>query len=903
MTVERTAREQQAADPQGGFEALVQLAPDAMFVLQDERIAYVNAAAVDLLGGTSPADILGLHLTEFIHPDHLRQVRERAAIMLETGRAVAPMEQKYLRRDGSWVDVEARAAPFPFRGRPSIQAVARNITDRKQSQALLAQSEQRHRELGEDALRARAFLQHEKAILEMIALGRSLSDVLRRTCLLTEELLDRKVRCSILLLDFDGRHVRVGAAPSLPQPYNAAIDGVQIGPKAGSCGTAMFTNRQVIVSDIATDPLWEDYRAAALPHDLRACWSTPIRGASRRPVGAFALYSDTPRGPTAEELALISDVTHLVGVAVQKDAVERSLQESEDRYRSVVTCLTEGILVQTREGIIVACNPSAERILRVPPGCLIGMKRGSYFKRVIAENGAEIPKDDLPSNVVLRTGTPILDLIVGVELADGVIVWIEQNVLPIRRHGETEPSSVMISFTDISAEKHAQQQLKFMATHDALTGLPNRTFFGERLRQSLAEAAEEAEGEGAATHRLAVLFLDLDHFKHINDSIGHEAGDRLLQLVSGRLSSCIGEHDTLARLGGDEFVILHCGDDDGAAIGQLCEKIQRAVAEPFLLEGNEYFLGVSIGVAVHPDDGADGPTLLRSADAAMYAAKEAGRNSYRFFTSALNARAQRRYLIEKNLRRALVHNEFRLFYQPKIDLRSGRIVGAEALLRWQSPDTGMVSPAEFIPVAEDTGLIIPIGSWVLEQACRQAAEWRRTIAPGLNIAVNLSARQFQDERLVSRIIDVLQCTGLVPEALDLEITESLLMGDTERLEPVFSALTGMGIRFSIDDFGTGYSSLSYLQRFPIDNLKVDRSFIMGLPDNRDAVALAQAIIAMARALDMRVVAEGVETREQMNFLMGAGCNEMQGYYFSAPLGAEDFEKLVGGTARRMIITD
>jgi diguanylate cyclase (GGDEF)-like protein/PAS domain S-box-containing protein len=871
-----------------GFEALVQLSPDAMLVLQDGRLIYGNEAAVALLRASTVDNLLGLTVPELIHPDFIAAVEARIAHMLATGEVVPPMEQKYLRRDGSAVEVETRSAPFLYKGKLAIQAIARDITQRKTAEAALRISEDRHRVAAEEADRARAFVHHEKTILEMIAVGRPLDDVLRQTCLLTERLLQHGMRCSIVLLEFDGLHVRVGAAPSLPQPYNDAIDGMAIGPQVGSCGTAIHDNRLVVVADIASDPLWADFRVLALPYGLRACWSMPIRGASGTATGAFAIYSTEVREPTVRELALISDVTHLVGVAVEKDRVERNLQESEDRYRSVVTCLTEGIVVQERNGMIVACNPSAERVLGLTTGSAVGMRRGSYFKRIVDENGIEMQDTELPSQIVLHTGAPILDLVIGIEMHDGTTVWITENVLPIRRNGETEPSAVLISFTDISAARAAQQQLKFMATHDALTGLPNRSFFSERLGEALRQAGES----GKADERIAVLFLDLDHFKHVNDSIGHEAGDRLLRIVAERLSACVSEGDTLARLGGDEFVILTRPFVDGESIDKLCTRVQQALTEPFHLDANEYFLGVSIGAAIYPDDGTDGATLLRCADAAMYLAKESGRNNYRFFTSQLNARAQRRYLLEKNLRRALTHGEFELHYQPKVDLHTRKIVGAEALLRWNTPDAGMVPPAEFIPIAEETGLIIPIGSWVLEQACKQTAAWRERLAPEMHIAVNLSARQFQDERLVADVTDVLARSGLAPNALDLEITESLLMGDSERLMPIFDTLTGMGVRFSIDDFGTGYSSLSYLQRFPISNLKVDRSFIRGLPDCHDAVALAQAIIAMARALGMRVVAEGVETVEQMNFLENAGCHELQGFYFSKPVPADEFERLL-----------
>ena len=679
------------------YETLVQLSPDALYVVQDGRLVFINAAGTHQLSANHPDELIGLALIEILHPEYHARCQARIESMLASGRPTPLMEQKYLRRDGSVIDVEVCSAPFLYLGKPAIQVIARNITDRK--------------------------------------------------------------------------------------------------------------------------------------------------------------------------------------------AAEVALRVSEDRYRSVVSCLTEGVVMQSRDGEVLACNPSAERILRMAPNTLVGWRRGTYFKRVINESGVALVGLDLPTECVLRTGQPMLDLVVGVEMMDGVMVWLSENVLPIQNPGETQPSAVLISFTNITVIKDAQQRLKHMATHDSLTGLPNRAFLTERLTHTL-ELARRAD------QRVAVLFLDLDRFKSVNDAVGHERGDQLLQTVAERLAACTRDTDTLARLGGDEFVILAQGFDETAYVTLLADRILKAVAEPFLLEENEYFLGVSIGIAVYPDDGEDGATLLRCADSAMYYAKDSGRNGYQFFTAELSARNQRRYLIEKNLRRAVVRDEFLLHYQPKVDLQSGRIVGAEALIRWNDPHAGLVVPDAFIPIAEETGLIIPIGKWVLEQACRQMAAWRAQWMPQLQLAVNLSARQFQDENLVAIVAETLSRTGLPAAALVLEITESLLMGDTAKLMPVFDALTGMGVRFSIDDFGTGYSSLSYLQRFPISNLKIDRSFISGIPGNRDSVALTQAIIAMARTLEMSVTAEGVEQPSQMEFLKQAGCDEMQGFYFSRPVAADRFALLL-----------
>ncbi|MFC6520055.1 EAL domain-containing protein [Undibacterium arcticum] len=852
------------------YEALVQQLPDALYVLQDGCFVFINPAGVKLFRARHSDQLLGSRQSDFLHPDFQPAVQSGVLQMFKSSQTVPLMEQRYVCCDGSLIDVEVCSTPFLYEGMAAIQVIARDVTVQKTVGAALRESEDRHRQLAHKANQAKESLQYEKKILEMIALDRPLPAILNEVCWWVEKVLSGHPRCSIILLDPDGVHVRVGAAPSLPVAYHHAIHGLPIGPAAGSCGTAIYRNEQIIVADIARDSRWGAYRAAALPHGLRACWSTPITVASGAVLGAFGVYYGEPATPSAEDQAFIWAITHLVGVAIHKHRVERSLEESEERYRAMVVAMAEGIMVQARDGTILTCNPSAERILRTGPNQLAGQIRGNYCKRVLNEDGMEIPSSQLPSEIVLRTGQPLVDLVIGMEVADGDIVWMSENILPIRRPGESEVSSVLISFTDISAVKEAQQRLLFSANHDALTGLPNRSCLAERLASSLPKIRRN-------DLRAAILFLDLDRFKNVNDTIGHEAGDRLLQTVAVRLASCIREADMLARLGGDEFVILVENFDDASYLSTLAERIVQVISEPFHLEGNDYYLGVSIGVSIFPDDGDDGPTLLRSADSAMYFAKERGRNQHQFYTSELSARAQRRYAIEKNLRRALLQNEFFLLYQPKIALRSGRIVGVEALVRWQSADHGVIEPNDFIPIAEDTGLIVPIGQWVLEQACRQAAQWQQ-LMPDLRMAVNFSPRQFQDDTLVKQIGATLQSTALAPDALVVEITESLLMGDSTKLTPVFEALLALGVGISIDDFGTGYSSLSYLQRFPIDNIKIDRSFIDGIPGNRDSVALTQAIIAMAHALEMSVTAEGVELESQMRFLKDAGCDEMQGLF-------------------------
>ncbi|WP_233802197.1 putative bifunctional diguanylate cyclase/phosphodiesterase [Paraburkholderia sp. HP33-1] len=734
--------------------------------------------------------------------------------------------------------------------------------------------------------RAEEVLASERSVLRLITRNTPLPELLDEVCRRAEVLLGDGACCSILLLDPDGVHVRVGGAPSLPPAFSAAVEGAAIGPRAGSCGTAMFERRLVIVDDIETDPLWENFRNIALPHGLRACWSVPFENDAGIVLGAFAVYYRATRRPTPEAEAMLRDIGNSVGLAVHQDTMAQRLAHSEERHRLVVDHLSEGIVVQSRTGVVLACNPSAQRMLRVTSQ-IVGRSMQTVMTRAFGEDGTVIGDTNLPVAQVFATGKPMLGVTIGLELTSGEVVWITENVVPILRPGDSEPDSVLISFTDIGPVREAQRQLKFLATRDSLTGLYNRAYLIERMRDLFAPRA--ADDHGAELAAVAVLFVDLDGFKKVNDTAGHEAGDALLCSVAERLSACVGRADTLARVGGDEFVIVASAYGETDELIGLAHRVLEMIAVPFAVAGNEYYLGASIGISLFPEDGQDVATLMRNADSAMYHAKQRGRNNFQFFTAELNQHLQRRFTIEQSLRRALAGNELSLVYQPIVDSQSGRTIGAEALLRWYNSELGNVSPGEFIPVAEDAGLIVEIGDWVLEHACEQVAQWRRTLAPHLIVAVNLSPRQFNDG-LLERIERCLAQSGLEPAALELEITERLLMSDSDTVLPMLSALNAMGVRVSVDDFGTGYSSLSYLKRFPLHNLKIDRSFVAGLPDHRDSVAITQAVVAMAHSLGMNVTAEGVETAEQAAFLRTIDCDKQQGYLYSRPVGASAYAR-------------
>ncbi len=438
---------------------------------------------------------------------------------------------------------------------------------------------------------------------------------------------------------------------------------------------------------------------------------------------------------------------------------------------------------------------------------------------------------------------------------------------------------------DITDRKEAEARIEYLAHHDALTGLPNRVLVRDRFQQALAFAERRK-------NHVAMLFLDLDNFKVVNDTLGHAAGDRLLQQMVSRLEGCVRETDTVSRQGGDEFIVLLADIPSTEAVERVAGQILLRTAQPITVDGHELNTACSIGISLCPDDGEDFDTLLQKADTAMYNAKGAGRNTYRFFDEAMNRKARDHLLLQNRLHQALAAGEFRLQFQPQIEVPSGRVSGVEALLRWRDPELGEVPPSRFIPVAEDCGLIAPIGEWVLAEACRQAEAWRRAGVPELSMAVNLSALQFRRTNLVNTVVAALERSGLPPRLLELELTESSLLQDVDTTLDTVRRLKARGVRLAIDDFGTGYSSLSYLRRFAVDRLKIDRSFVGNIGANADDAAIVRAIIQLAQSLRLQILAEGVETEEQLGFLLEEGCQAVQGYLFSRPLNPDDVADFV-----------
>ncbi len=580
------------------------------------------------------------------------------------------------------------------------------------------------------------------------------------------------------------------------------------------------------------------------------CWSHPILRASEI-IGCVVTFIDITERKQAD---------------AQMTKLSSALEQTAD-----------SVVITDNNGIIEYVNPAFEETTGFTRSEALGRKTN------IVKSG----KHDLAFykqlwETILK-GEVFRDVLIN-RKKDGSLYYEEESITPLK-DSQGNITHFISTGKDITERMQTQERLHYLAHHDVLTELPNRVLFMDRLEHALTRARW-------SQRLVAVLFLDMDRFKNINDTLGHDVGDRLLQAFGKRLFGCVREGDTVARLGGDEFAIVL---EDIASVDDVpttARKILQAFEQPFHDEGHELFVTGSIGISLYPDDGQDAHALLKNADTAMYRAKDAGRNNYHFYSADMSAKAFERLTLETSLRHALDRQEFLLYYQPQVGLDTSKIVGVEALLRWQHPDLGLVSPTEFISLLEDTGLIVPVGEWVLQTACDQAMVWRNAGFPPINLAVNLSSRQFNTLNLTDVINRVLENSGFDPARLELEITESVIMENAQETIDTLGALGKMGIRFAIDDFGTGYSSLSYLKRFPINTLKIDHSFVRDISSDPDDAAIVTTIVAMAHNLNLMVVAEGVETKDEFAFLRACGCDYMQGYLFSKPVPASAFTVLL-----------
>jgi len=568
--------------------------------------------------------------------------------------------------------------------------------------------------------------------------------------------------------------------------------------------------------------------------------------------------------------------------AVSRKVLEEALFFERNRAQITLDSIGDAVICTDNDGNISFLNPVAESMTGWSQAEATGRPLAQSFRIMDAATGK------LASNPTTNAIEPGRDTHLPVNCIltrrDGHQILIEDSVAPIRNGKGVEAGSVLV-FRDVSAARAMAEEITHLAEHDSLTGLPNRLLLNDRLDQAIARSGRKAT-------MMAVLFLDLDGFKHINDSLGHPVGDLLLQSVAERLQDCVRAPDTVSRQGGDEFVVLLQDTKHAEYAAMTAKRILNAVTLPHAINGRDLVVTASIGISVYPCDGLNAETLIKNADTAMYQAKAGGRQIFRFFTPEMNVLAVERQSMEEDLRRALSRNEFGLLYQPIFDLQSGAITAAEALLRWTHAKRGQVEPSVFIPAAEDCGLILQIGAWVLREACRQAKSWMDAGLPPITMSVNVSANQFRSEDFLENLVAILDETGLLPNYLNIEVTESVLMERAKLGVPIFKALRDRGMQVSVDDFGMGYSSLSYLQKFPLDVLKIDRSFVRQICADPSETSIVSAIISMGKSLKLRVIAEGVESEQDLAFLKAQKCEEGQGFYLGRPVPAQQFAVLL-----------
>ncbi len=1142
-------------------QAILDASLDPIFILAPGgRILNANLAAAQCYGYTVE-ELRQRNAAELAAPEIRGAAATRINGMHTEG---AKFESRHQRHDGSVLDVEIHAQPISLHGEQVIFASVRDISERKQAESWLEQRNQ---------------------LLEMMVAGAELPLILA-TLVSAIERQSPGMLGSVLLLDEDGVHVRHGAAPSLPAEFTAAVDGLPIGPHAGSCGTAAFRGEAVYVEDLRTDPLWDDYRALAMPLGLVAAWSQPIMDGSGRVLGTFAMYLRHPALPGPRHLWLMAAATHMASIAISRHRERVALEVMDARLVTAqrVACL--GFFEWNLNTDTMFCSDEAYRLWGLQ--CEAGFASPDIIAKVVHPDDLEMVQDAL-QKVIL--GLDTYDIIHRIVHADGRVIWVRAQAelardphtgadvllgtmfditrrmlaeaalermtrlyaalsqcnqaivrceseevlfpticrvavefggmrmawigridestrmiqrvasfgegeayahsleipldgdgpesrgptatsirenrpywcqdfqhdpctvpwresaasmgwnasasLPLYQRGvvigalavysewrdafdkpsqdlllemaadisfaldrfaseadrklsneklraselhlrtiiETEPECVkvigrdgelldmnaaglamlevdsleqargrslpafllpehqqafmalhqrvmsgesgMLEFEivgrkgtrrwlethaapmrdadgkivsllgisrDVTQRRLSEERIQYLANYDALTGLPNRNLLADHLQYAISLAKR---GNG----QLAVMFIDLDRFKEINDTLGHSVGDAFLVEVGTRLKTVLRESDTASRRGGDEFILV-LPDTDAQAAAATAEKLLQAIALPYQLEQYALIVTASIGIAIYPDDGECPESLLRSADTAMYRAKAGGRNGYRFFTAEMQAEATRHMRLVNALHLALEHEQFHLQFQPQFSIGESQLIGVEALLRWEHPELGAISPVEFIPVAEECGLILPIGEWVIRTAVRQLKQWLDRGVPAMIIAVNLSAVQFRHRSLPDLVSSILADAQLPAGLLELELTESVAMHDPQGAIEVMDNLHARGVRMSIDDFGTGYSSLNYLKKFRVYKLKIDRSFIKDISTDGEDRAIVAAIISMSRSLGLKTIAEGVETVEQLAFLREQGCDEAQGYYFSKPLPVTQMDALL-----------
>jgi diguanylate cyclase (GGDEF)-like protein/PAS domain S-box-containing protein len=809
-------------------KAIISNAGVGIYIIQHGKFVYVSEL-YQKLTGYSDTELIGTCSLNNIHPDDIERVRERAIKCLK-GKSFEPYEYGFVKKNNEVMRILETITPIEYKGERAALGSFMDITERKQAES------QR-----EDALEAlRESEERYKALFE-----RSLDIV--------------------YIIDFEGRFIDANETALNRLGYT----------------------REDLRSFYITYLLSEDQLPLAIQtiQDLQAGIQISSVEFRLRHKNGSEVYVETQgsvimsNGRPAAIQAVARDIT-------ERKRVEEVIRQSEEKYRTILETIQEAYFEVDLTGNFTFFNDSMCRLTGCSKKELFGVNYSQFSDKENSKNVFKV------FNNIYTKGEPSEGFDWQIIRKDGTRRYIESSV-SLQKDSSGNPTGFKGMIRDITERKRIEQQLNYMATHDALTGLPNRLMFS-RLLDHAIQAARRYK------RQFAVLFIDLDRFKIINDSMGHDAGDQLLQEIATRFKQSLRavdvvgrlEVDNVGRLGGDEFIILIEEVSEMSQVATVAHKILTAAIKPIVILGEECRVTASIGISIYPQDGEDEQSLMKNADIAMYFAKEEGKNNYQFYSKDLQSKSIERLSIETNMRLALERKEFSLQYQAKLDIKTGMITGVEALLRWQNPFLGSITPTQFIPVAEETGLIVPIGRWVMKTACAQNIAWQRQGLPPVCVAVNLSLRQLTDDNLLEDIKDALKDSGMAPNLLELEITESMIMHNPARLIAVLINIKKMGVRLALDDFGTGYSSLAHIKHFPIDTLKVDRSFIRNLQQDSEDRAITKAIIAMGKTLSLTVVAEGVETQEQEDFLREHICDEMQGFYFSKPIEPDQFGDLL-----------
>lgn len=714
--------------------------------------------------------------------------------------------------------------------------------------------------------RADAVAQGQRRALELAMTGAPLEQIFDLVCRLAEEQAGGRLQASIMLLDEYG-HLSVCAAPTLPVEYSRSVDGVAIGPKSGSCGTAAFLATPTIVVDIENDERWDQFFHLALPHGLRACWSVPLLSTNGCVLGTMALYSRERRGPSEWEFESVALLANTASLIIERYRETQERNRAELRLRSLVNATNAIVWTTSREVKVFTPLPEWAGFT----GFTADQMHGMGWINAIHPDDSQIIWDFV--NCLRQSSAP-LQTEVRLRRADGQFRDMALHAVPIM-DATGAVKEWAGSYTDITERNESEGRLRHQATHDVLTGLPNRSFLNENLQELLDHTRP---GES-----MAVMLIDLDRFKHINDSLGHDSGDELLCCFAKRLQDVLPNGDLVVRLGGDEFVVVaHAGNGKGSAEA-LAKTLIMTLASPVDIDGSLLYSSASLGICLYPEHGYRKDVLMQNADIAMYKAKAEGGNRYRVFSEEMSIAMKKRMALETALRGALERGEFELHYQPRISLPDGKLRGVEALIRWNRPERGLVSPLDFISIAEETGLINEIGIWVIRQACADIQALNARMGFSLCVSVNLSPKQLTCPNLVHQVRDALDEANMRSEYLELELTEGAFIHDMEASTQAMRQLKTLGVILAVDDFGTGHAGIEYLRRFPIDIVKLDRTFVTPISLEPHGFSFLKALSDMAHALGLHVVAEGVEDQATLDLLCKAQCDEAQGYLFSKPL--------------------